>query len=963
MKYKKKVSYLLQPIDLLFIKNKICCKTIFLAIILSLLIVSNASPDANSSFLNRTEQTWLNEHNEIIFVSQTEYPPFEFINEDYQSEGMCIELAYWIATEFGFKIRVRHMPFFEAQDAVITGKADVLTSLFYSEKRDDEFDFTRMTWSVPALIFVQSDRPDIKDIEDLNGKRVAIQKGDYAEDFLDSQNILYSVISTKTFAESINMLITGQADAIIGDKQIVLYNLCSNQLLDKVKSVGEPLYIGQNSMAVKEGNQILQSILNKGLKRAQDSEVFSKLTMKWIGTRYSNAPHRLKRFLPLIISGIGILGIIFILISLWVLQLRRIVEKRTQELRRSELHLKSVFKAIPDLLWIKDPEGVYLNCNRRFEDFFGAIEQEIIGKTDSDFVDGNMASFFRSNDLFVMESGKSIMDEKLLKFACDGHQELLETIITPVYDHNGKISGILGVAHDITERVEAEQKLKESESFLATIIENIPNIITVKDAENLKFIRLNKAVETILGYCRDDMIGKNDYDLNSLERAEISIAKNREILKEGVPVDFFEEKVYTKTGETRILHTKKIPIYNNSEKPQYLLRISEDITERKKIENQLAQTQKMESIGQLAGGIAHNFNNILCGIMGAAQLLQLPQMNLDERGRKYSDMILKASEKGSDLIGKLMTFGQKDSISISFIDLNEILNDAIELLYGTMDKNIPISLTANAVNRTVRGDRSGLENVIINLCINAGHAIENVGEIHITTENIEIDQFYCSHSSFNIQAGEYCKIDVKDTGIGIPPENIKKIFDPFFTTKEQGKGTGLGLSAIYGIIQEHNGEILVESKIGQGTTFSIVLPCSTEEMEISREDNQVKKGFGTILLVDDEELNRTFGSEILEHLGYTVILAENGQESLKIFTEKHKDIDIVILDMIMPIMNGAETFTRMKEIDENCKAIMSSGYSQNRNIDSLIKKGLSGFIYKPYKISEISQLIDSIHKK
>jgi len=248
------------------------------------------------------------------------------------------------------------------------------------------------------------------------------------------------------------------------------------------------------------------------------------------------------------------------------------------------------------------------------------------------------------------------------------------------------------------------------------------------------------------------------------------------------------------------------------------------------------------------------------------------------------------------------------------------------------------------------------------LCINASHAIEHGGEIHISTENIDLDQSYCNLSTFNIQAGKYYKIEVSDTGMGILPENLERIFDPFFTTKEQGKGTGLGLSAIYGIVQNHLGEILVKSTVGEGTTFSIMLPCSTEKPKEEKDENPVKTGAGTILLVDDEKLNRTFGSEILEHIGYKVLTAESGQESIEIFKEYHEIIDIVIMDMIMPNMNGSEAFSIMKEIDMNCRVIIASGYTQDENIDNLIIEGLSGFINKPYKISEISQLLDNVKK-
>ena len=521
---------------------------------------------------------------------------------------------------------------------------------------------------------------------------------------------------------------------------------------------------------------------------------------------------------------------------------------------------------------------------------------------------------------------------------------------------NGQVIKVVGNIIDITERKQMEETLKMNEFRFHELFQNMSSSVAVYNAidegHNFVFVDINNAAENLDKLFKEDILGK----------------KVTEVFPEVITLDIFDSfKRVWKTGvsehcpifqyrDDRIEGWRENFVYKlpNGE----IVAIYDDITERKRVEEQLAYSQKMDSIGQLAGGIAHNFNNILCGIMNAAQLLQSPRRNLDEKGWKYTDMILKASRRASELISKLMTFGKNGSLTKSSINLDDILNDIVDLLYGTFDRSISLSLSAKAEHKIISGDRSGLENAIINLCINACHAMEDGGEIQISTENTHLNQSYCNSSTFDLEAGEYYNIRVRDTGVGIPPENMKKIFEPFFTTKEQGKGTGLGLSAMYGIIQDHHGEILVESEVGIGTTFSMLLPCLTDQNEVIKEESVLLTGQGKILLVDDEELNRTLGAEIIESIGYSVSLAGSGQESIDIFNEKHSEIDIVIVDMIMPGINGSDVFHRMKEIDKNCKVIIVSGYTYNEKIESLQKQGLAGFINKPYILSELSQLLN-----
>ncbi|MCD4829071.1 MAG: PAS domain S-box protein [Candidatus Cloacimonetes bacterium] len=302
-----------------------------------------ASP-VSCDLLTEAERDWVDGHGEIIFVSQTTYPPFEFIDSHGNHEGMCIELARWISTELGFKASFCDMTFQEAQEAVLSGEVDVLTSLFYSEERDGRFDFSEMTWEVPALIFVLAERPDITCLDDLQGKRVAMQRGDYAAEFLDSNGICYELVPTATFAEATDLVISGEADAVIGDEQIVLHHLFSNGLCDRVKSVGEPLYVGQNCMGVREGQTELRNILNKGIEYACQRGVFDRITQKWLGKHYALHSSWMHRHGPDILIALVVLAVFATLVVAWSLRLQQLVARRTRELVETHDPLISIVR-------------------------------------------------------------------------------------------------------------------------------------------------------------------------------------------------------------------------------------------------------------------------------------------------------------------------------------------------------------------------------------------------------------------------------------------------------------------------------------------------------------------------------------------------------------------------------------------------------------------------------------------
>jgi PAS domain S-box-containing protein len=391
--------------------------------------------------------------------------------------------------------------------------------------------------------------------------------------------------------------------------------------------------------------------------------------------------------------------------------------------------------------------------------------------------------------------------------------------------------------------------------------------------------------------------------------------------------------------------------------------ILRDITDRKKaeedrikLEEQLFQAQKMESIGRLAGGIAHDFNNILTSIMGYAELLTLKFTDDNTPEGHASNIIVKGSERAANLTQQLLGFARRGKYNPVPFNINDVIRDTVEVWEKIFEKNINISFALHDEINTIEGDKNQINQVLTNIIINAKDAMPNGGDLTFRTENITIDEnFTRNYPEF--KPGKYVKISIKDTGIGMPKDVKDNIFEPFFSTKGEGKGTGLGLATVYGIVKNHNGHINVNSEPSEGTVFIIYFPVSDKQIIDVIEKEEVIKGEALILVVDDEDDLRDMAGTLLQDLGYKVLMATNGIEAIEIFKDKFNDIDLVILDMIMPEMAGGETFLEMKKINPDVKVVLSSGYSQDGKATEILNDGVKTFIQKPYTMANLSQCI------
>lgn len=511
------------------------------------------------------------------------------------------------------------------------------------------------------------------------------------------------------------------------------------------------------------------------------------------------------------------------------------------------------------------------------------------------------------------------------------------------------------LSQEIEERKNIEAELKASEIKFKNIVETTSDWLWEIDAEG-NFTYVSPRSIEILGYQPEELIGKNAFDLMSPEEAQKVNSVYSQFVEEKIGFKSMINKNLHKDGHVIIIESSGVPILGDKGELLGYRGIDRDVTSVHALQAQLNQSQKLDAIGQLAGGIAHDFNNMLGGIMGGAQLLK-SKMSPDEKNMKYLTLVMDSAERAADLTTKLLSFSRQQAPLNIPVDIHLTISEAISLLENSLDKRIILSTHLNADNSVIMGEASQIQNIFINLGINASHAMPEGGELSFASNIIHLTSDDCNKSSFTLNAGSYIEIAISDNGLGIDPSVITHIFDPFYTTKEQGKGTGLGLSVVYGAVQQHGGAIYVESTIGIGTTFKIIFPLTDIEVKRKPTPQGLVKGNGTILLVDDEPIMREVGRTLLKQCGYRVLLAENGEAAVTIYKKYIDEIKLVVLDMIMPVMNGPDCFANLRNIAPSLPIILVSGFSNSKDLQGLMEQGCNGFMQKPYNGIAFSKTI------
>jgi two-component system, cell cycle sensor histidine kinase and response regulator CckA len=749
--------------------------------------------------------------------------------------------------------------------------------------------------------------------------------------------------------------------------------------------------------------------------------------------------------------------------------------KKAEESLRNLLDFRqTLIDSIPNPVFYKDLESKYIGCNEAFAALVGLPKEEVVGKSVQEVVPKEVGDIWREKDLELFDRPHvQVFEFTMLR--PDGTEHTLVNHKAPFFGPDGTLAGLIGVMVDITDRLRAEEAVRQSEEWYRALVENSfdgifiqkgPKIIfanshlydmlgysqgelegldhwliyhpkyqeitreramarmrgeDIEPQHGMKMQRrdgstfdaeisaravkvkgepgvqvwvrdvskrkrseeaqqrlaiaveqsaeaivitnaqgtiqyVNPAVEQISGYKREEVLGKTTSVFKSGEHDQAFYKNLWETIKQG---EVWTGRFINKRKDGTLYHEAATisPVLDSGGEIMNFVAVKRDITEQLELSRQLLQAQKMEAVGTLAGGIAHDFNNLLQVVLGYSELV-LADSDLPDRYRDDLGKILLAGRNGADLVQRLLTFSRKTETKPLDLDLNQRIRQTQQFLQRTIPKMIDIELILAGDLARIHADPTQMDQVLMNLAVNARDAMPEGGKLVIETASVVIDEDY-ARSHLEAEPGSYVLLRVSDTGSGMDKDTLNHIFEPFFTTKGPGEGTGLGLAMVFGIVKQHHGFINCYSEIGHGTTFKVYLPdvSPATQSDLPVVTAMPQGGTETILLVDDEELIRDLGKRMLRKAGYGVLTASNGKEALEVYRKEQSRIALVILDLIMPEMGGKECLEGLLEIDPAIKVLVATGYSANRPTKSDLSSGAKGFVAKPFAMRQVLEMV------
>jgi PAS domain S-box-containing protein len=673
---------------------------------------------------------------------------------------------------------------------------------------------------------------------------------------------------------------------------------------------------------------------------------------------------RCPQFLPILGKGDGLM-----------VKISRAKERELYEaLVRKESELRVTLYSIGDGVISVDMDGLVILMNPVAEKLTGWEEQECRGMPLEEvfhIINEETRTKVENPVKRVLREGTVIgLANHTILIARDGTEHAIADCGSPIYDKEGRVTGVVLVFRDQTEKRKAEKAVAEAFAFAQSIIATVREPLVVLDA-GLRILSANRVFYQVFGVMPEETEGRLLYELGD---RQWDIPELRKLLEDILPQntsfdDYVVEHDFPRIGQmTMLLNARRI--YREANKTEMILLAIEDITERKQAEKevvalqeQLRQSQKMEAIGRLAGGIAHDFNNLLTVIKGTCQLSLLDLREGDPL-KKNLEEIKSASDRAADLTRQLLAFSRKQILEMRVLDLNTVIKNLEKMVRRIIGEDIElVTFLTEGIGR-VRADPGQMEQAIINIVVNARDAMPGGGKLTIETANVELDEAYAK-KHIAVQPGRYVMLSISDTGVGMTSEVKERVFEPFFTTKEMGKGTGLGLSTVYGIVKQSGGNIWVYSEPGKGTTFKIYLPRVDEPLEELKEEviKEIPQGSETVLIVEDEEVVRKLAVRLLKKQGYKVLEASDGGKAFILCEEYNEPIHLILTDVVMPGMGGRDLVERLKEIHPEAKALYMSGYTDNVILHhGILEKGIV-FIQKPFTLESLARKVREVLDK
>ena len=614
--------------------------------------------------------------------------------------------------------------------------------------------------------------------------------------------------------------------------------------------------------------------------------------------------------------------------------------------------LHCLIDSIPDPIYFKDNRGLYLGCNKAYSEFVGQEEVDMISRTNSESQPSDHFRDAHMEDLRVLANGEPTEMEGWVSGA-DGEEVYHSTLKIPYLESAGGSTGMIGISRDLTKRIQMEQEMRR----LAVAVEQSTESIMIADVEG-SVLYVNAAFESITGYTPGEVLGTPPNLLRSDSHDDEFYKKLLSTISSGSK---WEGHITSCRKDGALFDVEAIiyPIHDDSGAVLNYVAISRDVTQEMALEKQMRQTQKMNAIGELAGGVSHDFNNILTAILGYVALCM---NNVEENSKVhgYLKEVVKAGDRAAKLVRQILTFSRQEEQEFQPVDLQPVIEDSLSMVQTTIKSNIKVETDIADSCGAIFGDTTQLQQVVVNLCTNAVHALgKGEGVLSVSLKQIELLGKKYGDRMVDLDPGLYACVTVSDTGCGMAPETLERIFEPYYTTKKKGEGTGFGLSIVHGIARKHRGYISVESVLEQGTTFHLYLPLLLENAEEKQKaiDLSTPEGFGHILFVDDDDAVLSMGSEIFESFGYSVATAVDGKQALELFRKEPEAFDALVSDYSMPEMNGYELISECLSLHPGLPAILCSGYMEKADGENLKELGNTVFMSKPLDWRKLSRTL------
>jgi PAS domain S-box-containing protein len=903
----------------------------------------------------------------ILLLADRDYPPLSYLDRGTAS-GLDVDLARALSEKLRREVRVNLMDWDVAQQHVLAGKADGLLSMTMLPERRLLFDFTDPVITHDFGIFVRRGNLTVHGRADLQGKRIGVTRGGLPRHILESE-ASHALVYIHNYEDGFKQLAAGTLDAVAADRWVGSYTI-EHRGLRNIVATGPPFAALLAGIAVRKGQTALAGEINAAVHALKSDGTLAQIQERWRPQEMLFVSRQRVDHVVRLVAG-GSLAAMLAALALWTVttakqaRTRRAVEAALvhseQRLRQSQstaetdiIERKQVedrvrllahaLQRANDCVSITDPSDHILYVNEAFLRTYEYGEEELLGQH---------ISIIRSeNDPAVVEGMRAATVGQgwrgtLWNRSKTGRVFPVSLATSVVHDERGAVVAAVGIARDTTREMAADEALRRTEIKYRDVVENANDVIFTVDRAGY-CLSMNRAGRQITGYVAEHARGVHLSQLVAAHHAAFAWQQLDRVLA-GETIPTFELEIVNREGRRLTLELDVHPLHDEGTRIG-AQGIARDVTVRKELETQLRQAQKMEAIGRLAGGIAHDFNNVLTIIVGYAELIgdQLPP---EDAIRADLSEIQRAADSAQSLTRQLLIFSRKDVVRPAVLDLNDIVRSVERMLRRVVGEDIEFIVRRGHNLGCIRADGGQIEQVIMNLVVNARDAMPTGGMLSVETAATELDE-HAVRSIPGWSAGRFVTLTVTDTGHGMTPDVQAQIFTPFFTTKGPSIGTGLGLATVHGIVQQAGGWIDVDSAPGKGTRFSIYLPEVAEPCDVADRSAATSTpgaaASGTILFVEDDESIRALGTRALRKHGFTVLPARHAKDALQLAEDPDRRIDLLLTDVVMPGMSGHELAGRLRQFRPEVKVLYTSGYTDDGIALRDVPVNGPEFIQKPY---------------